>query len=452
MENKNLIIALVVVVVLFAGFLGYRHFKGKKDLQAHHEDTYKRLTEVAQKSPRGGLLEMGMALQRYYADNSAYPAGLGDLYPKYIGSRSFIDDVNWEYAPESNNFLLTKRVTLGGQILTASVDKSLKGDQASGRRVAMAARRPTQPKPEAITPVPDIDLLADLAVTAPKPEAVEIPYTVDTKVEPRVVSVDKTQSPSHFIAQLSNKYLVWSDRNGNLGFGNVEYPSAEQFSMATPDNWLNVKKRMPEVKESAFQKIMTSKDKTDAALIAADFSKTLLVWKDNSGIVGFGNVEYPTADRFSVATPDTDEWVLVERPMPREKDAMAQEIMTSTGETDVGRIAFGFSKNLLVWKDKNGMVGFGNVDYPTADQLSVATPDEWVPVERRLPKEKVSAPQEIVTSKSETDMEHIASGFGGNLLVWKDKSGAVGFGNVEYPEANDIAYVNVEGAWHQTAR
>ncbi len=325
--NKNILIIFVVVLVLFAGFMGYRHFSKNKEMQVHHEDTYRRMTETAQKSSRGGMANMGKALRKYYRDNNSYPAGLDALYPKYINSKSFIDDVNWDYKQQGDDFLLSKSVTRGNKTLVASINKGLKIRMGEGAMLAMVDKKTIETPAEEVIPRPSKPIIGKNTIGAAADIAIE-------------------QQP-----------------------GPGMLPG---FKM--PGGKPVVAKKL---KEPAEDKVITFESETESEIIASRLSGEFLVWKNKDGTVGFGNVQYP--------------------------------------ET-------------------------GDIDYTN-------TEGAWYKLSKDTVVEK--QPEKVTTFKSETESEIIASRLGGEFLMWKNRDGTVGFGNVQYPERSDIEYVNVDGTWYK---
>jgi hypothetical protein len=304
MVGKNLTIVLIFVAVLAVGFFGYQHFKTNKDLEAHHQDTYSRLTQAAKKSPRAGMAQMGRAINKYYAKNKSYPTNLNDLYPDYVSDQSFINDVNWNYQPTGNNFQLSKSVVLDGRPLVASTDKSI-NVRTGTTTVAMVDKEPTvgsvaetssaRPSPETVAALER--LAKDTSPTAESPEGQTETTTAKEDVPPletetRTVVLDETETPSGLASELSNAYLVWKDEQGRLGFGNVQYPRSDGIAIATPYNWYNIKSR-PEDETSGTKGTMTSVSDIDMEAVASKYSDRYLVWKDKSGNIGFGDTEYP---------------------------------------------------------------------------------------------------------------------------------------------------------------
>lgn len=251
MVGKNLLTVLIVVVVLFGAFLGYQHVMNKKDLETHHQGTYSRMTKAAKISPRAGMNQMGWALKKYYAENKSYPSSLDALYPKYIPGKSFISDVNWDYRPGDNNYLLSKRTTVKGRTMMASMDKGLRVRLGTSTKVAMVVKQPETVSAAAKSaPTP-----ASKAGTAPKIAAKDIPATA----HPPVGTSPKIKAPS----------------------GKTE--KAETRATA-----LQSGKKKP-----AKKKIVTFESETEMDVVAANFSGRFLVWKNRDGTVGFGNNQYP---------------------------------------------------------------------------------------------------------------------------------------------------------------
>ena len=248
MIKKNLLTVLVVVVVIAAGSMGYQHFKKEKDIKVHQENTFRQLTEAAQKSPRAGLDSMGKAIRKYHVENKSYPDTLNALYPKYISSKSFIDDVNWDYEQLEDNFVLKKSVTQGNQTYVASINKSLRIRFGSGTMFATADQKP---------------------ITAPA-----------------TGTADKTSKPATAKDSTSVAAAKTSKLQPALGLlpTGVEPLVAKRPKETVPP---------PETKEPAEKKIMTYQSETGIDIIASGLSSEFLVWKTKDGAVGFGNIQYP---------------------------------------------------------------------------------------------------------------------------------------------------------------
>lgn len=84
---------------------------------------------------------------------------------------------------------------------------------------------------------------------------------------------------------------------------------------------------------------------------------------------------------------------LPEKPVPEKPDRLPEEEETYVispmpeaftivdVETCTG-FAVEASKRQLVWREKGGIIGFGNVDYPDAERLAICAYGEWVNVKR----------------------------------------------------------------------
>lgn len=500
MEKKHIII-VVVVIVVWAGFMGYRHMKGKKGLETHHEQDYSRIIAMAKKSPRAGLAQMGSALKKYYMVNNTYPTTLEALYPKYMASKAFINEIKWNYVPAGDDFTLSKTVVRGSREMVASIDKGLRPRVGTGVMVAAKEEAPVE-----VSEAPGVsgDTAFMIAVLGPPPELTEsdyIPgYIKDTgaqideirKVsiaEPEILSVDEfinaprdaatsisaiatetisvldTEIASIVASDISQRYLVWKDKNGTIGFGNVNYPYSDNISITTRGNWYEVKRRLPEKPISAALDDTGKKIKS-LDMIASNLSGWSLVWKNKKGVIGFGNVEFPDSDRISISTGDS--WYNLKKRLAETgvrsqgsgiRDNLKELIAEKQGATTVepaafkeketDKIASSLSGKYLVWKNDQGVLGFGNVGYPHTDRLSVNTGSGWDTVKKRSPETLDTAALEDTIGKKKKDADLIASSLSGRYLTWKDKHGVIGFGDVEYPELNNISYIHDNNTWQK---
>src|SRR6056297_3275920 len=107
MQTK-IAIAFAVAVVLGVAFMVYRHVTKEEKKEAYVEKTFSQMTEAAQKSPKAGLSYMGMAIKKYHREHQKYPEQLALLYPEYIKDKGFIEEVDWEYQAQKDNFVLSK--------------------------------------------------------------------------------------------------------------------------------------------------------------------------------------------------------------------------------------------------------------------------------------------------------------------------------------------------------
>jgi hypothetical protein len=179
--------------------------------------------------------------------------------------------------------------------------------------------------------------------------------------------------------------------------------------------------------------------------VEIELSQKYLVWKGKNGVLGFSNTQYPDADRLSICA--VGRWYNVKIPLPKGQEIVSE---TETRKKDPEMIAASFDRQHLVWKDKHGTLGFGNLQYPERDPVSVFQTDGWVSIEKpRLVTEaghdEDRGPQEVKSR------EKITSDLSTRCLVWKDKHGTLGFGNVQYPERGATSHIHVNGSWEPVA-
>ena len=111
--------------------------------------------------------------------------------------------------------------------------------------------------------------------------------------------------------------------------------------------------------------------------MAENFREQYLVWKDAAGVVGFGNVEYPSRPELSVNTGKG--WDVLENAPPLQRTAVVAEKKTAT--QDRQDLASRMGGRYLVWKSKDGTIGFSDVAYPDLKFVShIHDADRWKPV------------------------------------------------------------------------
>lgn len=454
--NKRYVIAVSVLIALWAGFMVYRHFKGKEDGAVYRTKEYARITDVAKKSPKAGLNQMARALKKYYHDKRSYPKSLGELYPEYILNKSFIEELAWHYEPQKSDFFLSKTVMRNNKRLVAAVDKRLSPWVQTSDMVASPTIPPEKPKVEK-----DADEEIRISIRSreefwkalrQKQEEQTAAYKAADEKEkiisipqPEILTVTELETASPIEEGFAQRYLVWKNKQGTLGFGNVEYPAAPAQSRYSMGAWYSVKMPAPKKAEEPFPMAGRVAKERASEAIALDFSSNYLVWKGQRGTLGFGNVQYPQEDHVYVF--ETDTWVRVPETVAV-SEAGPEEIYPSALEKSPERIAAEFSGKYLVWRDGQGNLGFGNVEAPRQEPVSVYETDTWIAVEKApvLPDKEPGAAR--LASKSRSPGS-VAPDLGHRYLVWKDREGNLGFGNVEYPEERSISYVNINGKWEK---
>ncbi len=457
--KKEYIIVVVVVLVLWCGFMGHRYHKRKGDTEVYRTKANARITEMAKKSPRAGLTKIGRALKSYYQENRSYPSALMDLYPKYLNNKSLIEEIDWYYEPKGSDFYLSKTLIVDDRRMVAFIDNRLKPQAEKGLMVA--APTPAPKAKEAIRPkdtgrpepsdkqkrtLATEDFLQALRQSRMSVNSVSLPERREERliaaVQPEVMLAAEPDTSPCVGSELSQRYLVWKDKDGVLGFSNVQYPTASKLSVYAIGRWYNVKIPLPQGREALSPEAGTPKRKNDPEAIALGLNSNHLVWKDKNGTLGFGNVQYPEKDLVSVF--QTNSWITMKSP-PVATLISAKQDSVLTKAKSLETIASEFSTSCLVWKDKNGTLGFGNVQYPEKDLVSVFQTNSWISMKSPPFAAQTSAKQDTGLTKAKS-IETIASEFSTSCLVWKDKNETLGFGNIQYPE-KDLASIFQTNNW-----
>jgi hypothetical protein len=314
METKHLVMASVAfVVTVVVAYLGYQHFKEKGDLREHQEKTISMLVDIAKNTPTGGVTEMGAALKKYAEDHKAYPESLQQLYPKYIPSKAFIDEVDWDYQRKNNDFFLKKTVTYQNRQFIASIDKTLRLNFGPAVMVASAS---DILKPMAFDPGKAMGGHSRPSV-ADTPERIsgkEGPHKMtpdrhgvrdskekksasrETRVfrpEAGTSDVEEGRPATGLALAASERYLVWKDQDGVLGFGNVDYPVSNDLSICSRGRWFKVKRKVDLEQKKVTMADVATHTSGGTKAQALPFYGHYLVWKEKDGTLGFGNVTYP---------------------------------------------------------------------------------------------------------------------------------------------------------------
>jgi hypothetical protein len=266
--QKKYIIALSVVVLILIGFIGYRHSKKTAAFDEEQKKTDSMMVAMAQTIPTGGMTQMAAALKRYEEDNGRFPFSLQDLYPKYIYSKAFIEEIDWEYEAEGNHFSLKKRFTKNNTQMVASVDKNLKPRIEKSTLMAAARRVPKTlvsraPDTGGISQTPlSGKRLASLAKGRHmqdfpnKPVAAESGHLEEEETEftsspiPEPFTIVDVEACTGFPVEASQRHLVWKRESGIMGFGNVDYPDAGRLTICENGQWVDIERVRQEPEES----------------------------------------------------------------------------------------------------------------------------------------------------------------------------------------------------------
>jgi len=449
--QKKYIIAVVIAILVWGGFMVFRHHRKQKDSSSYRKMTKNQMDEIARKSPRGAMVLIGRALDRYYKENNRYPSKLKDIYPKYLANKSLLDKNDFNYEPKGDDFYLSTTFEVDERRIVAYMEKDLRPQVDMG--VMMAAPTPVQ-KPKAIKrsagqkkvelstetqlAMARENLLNALRRGAFNVASVSLPDTKEERLiaaaMPQIISESDGAGPE---IELGQRYLVWKGETGVLGFSNVQYPESDRLFVYVYGRWFDVK--MPARQGEKWYVSETQKADLDA--IAAKLNAGYLVWKDDRGTVGFGNVQYP--ERHLAAVYETDAWVDVKKTLLTSEGFSGGEGGPARKKS-LETIASEFGNQYLVWKDEDGTLGFGNGQYPQKGMVSVYQTSQWLHMENALLAEKDDA-DSVKDMPAIKSSEAIASAFSRRFLVWKDKNGTLGFGNVQYPGKDLDSVYDMDG-------
>ncbi|MDP3284444.1 MAG: hypothetical protein Q8M56_08455, partial [Desulfobacterales bacterium] len=212
--NKKYIIIIILCILIGVGYNIYKNRSGEDETLKRNEKEYSRIAEIANKSPKAGLAEMGRVLKKYYSENHKYPPKLADLYPKYLANKSLIDEIEWEYVPGQDDFSLTKTVIVNGQKMIASIDKTLR--PKSGERILVASTKEDSASVSQQFVIPGVsDVISKFDSVTPKEEKI-----IQARlIEPEFALIKETEIVQGFENEMSRKFLVWKDDKGVIGFG-----------------------------------------------------------------------------------------------------------------------------------------------------------------------------------------------------------------------------------------
>lgn len=269
--DKKYLIVFIIAVVAAAGFFIFNHQKNKKDLQTHESNQYKRLIEAANKSSFAGLSHMGRALNKYREEKGTYPAKLSALYPDYIPSKKFISNIQWHYEREGKDFYLRKTIDAGkNRMMTAAIRSDLKPVQDTMVASTKKKERPT-------------------AVTKPKPNVKIAAASIANASEKKPKLIEKIEVP----------VSAASDRKTDI----------LQEAPIEPKKHLN--------KPESFSTVELNEKEQFINRVRGGF----LVWKNDDGSLGFGNVQYPISEKMTIY--DEGKWVQISRRGSNQASGMA---------------------------------------------------------------------------------------------------------------------------------
>jgi len=259
------IIALIVVIIAAGAFFVYMDYSEEKELKEHNIQQFKRIAEIAKKSPQAGLNHMAKALNNYKKEQGIFPVKLTDLYPNYIPEKEFIEDLDWHYEVKGNTFYLKKTIHINDNTtLEAAIGSDLKLIQKPGTMVASTGPVKTKSPAQADTKqVQKTTEKETTAVSEEKPELVAMSTTQmtsdlqttkadsgssqennmnqeDLLPDKKSFTTKELGKEEQYIRDVSSNLLVWKNDNGTLGFGNIQYPNDKNIQILVNGKWRSV--------------------------------------------------------------------------------------------------------------------------------------------------------------------------------------------------------------------
>ena len=70
---------------------------------------------------------------------------------------------------------------------------------------------------------------------------------------PDAFSILETEECTDLPAEVGQEHLVWKDKDGIIGFGNVDYPRAKRMAILEDGKWLSVERPRVEIPEQGEQ-------------------------------------------------------------------------------------------------------------------------------------------------------------------------------------------------------
>jgi len=325
--DKKYIIVFVVIIVTAAGFFIFKNQKNEKELNTHKIRQYNRLIEAAEKNTLAGLGHMGRALNKYRQEKGSYPDNLSALYPDYIPVESFIDDIQWYYEKGDKDFYLRKTIyTEKNKMLIAAIGSDLRPIAESGIMVASSdtpKRLPAQTESKPIAKIPEASI------------------TLASATNSKLITETVRPDPNSTDSKPGDSQRPLKSRKSTL------------FELEP------VSKQKLSEKEHFVQKVRGN----------------FLVWKNDDGTLGFGNIQYPTSEKMTIY--DQGEWVQIRLRSPKTQTikAIGQRKQEKAG--GIGRLIAANSGQVFVWKDPEGIICFSNVQYPPNQNIKIYVEGRW---------------------------------------------------------------------------
>ncbi len=131
---------------------------------------------------------------------------------------------------------------------------------------------------------------------------------------------------------------------------------------------------------------------------------------------------------------------------PQKRSLYELKLVSTTQLSKEERYVERVGDNLLVWKQEDGTIAFGNVQYPYSEEMIIYDQGEWIQIHHRSPNPETKAETTQARVEKKATVDRLAAAYSDRFLVWKDPEGTAYLGNVQYPNRPNIQ-IHVAGSW-----
>jgi hypothetical protein len=134
-------------------------------------------------------------------------------------------------------------------------------------------------------------------------------------------------------------------------------------------------------------------------------------------------------------------------PSMKEPHIVGPEVVAVLEAKEEENSLCGKKDGYLVWRSDDGSIGFGNVQYPLQEQVTIYESGMWVKIKYRA-AEAWGKPQSLAPAADpQSGLKHVATANRDGYLLWKDRKGHIGYSNVQYPEIEQVTQIWLNGSW-----
>ncbi len=253
MKTTTIIVILVILSGIGAGWYFLQKDKQDKAIVAHNKKKFQQIIQAARKSDSAGLLLMASTLNKYHKAKGQYPKNLNLLYPDFISDKAFISTLNWEYTTGKDSYTIKRSLNGKKSLFAMGPDlklKTLRPKILSPREQPVLAKKQKKPaglmtakiisapktKPEkksVATAIPSDEIK--------KPDSVktgDIKSVPDLKPEFAFVKTELKKDEQFLHSFNKANFFIWKTREGVIGFSNIQYPDVKKLTIYRDNSWI----------------------------------------------------------------------------------------------------------------------------------------------------------------------------------------------------------------------